>query len=52
MRTSRPLRGYNALLFDLVLKRQLRVRGQRLQDIVFASRRIFEQRRPSVAAEE
>jgi len=35
------VRQYNALLFDLLLKRHLRVKGLRLQDIVFASRRLF-----------
>ena len=37
------IRNYNALMFDLVLKRCLRVKGSRLQDIVFASRRVFHQ---------
>jgi uncharacterized protein len=36
------VRQYNALLFDLLLKRHLRVNGMGLQDIVFASRRLFD----------
>ena len=36
------VRSYNALLFDLLLKRLLRVGGLRLQDIIFASRRVFD----------
>ncbi len=37
------VRKYNALLFDLLLKRLLRVKGLGLQNIVFASRRVFDQ---------
>ena len=36
------VRDYNALLFDLLLKRMLRHHGQGFQDIVFSSRRIFQ----------
>ena len=36
------VRKYNALLFDLLLKRFMRVDGLQLQDIVFASRRLFD----------
>ena len=36
------VRNYNALLFDLLLKRMLRYQGQGFQDIVFASRRVFQ----------
>ncbi|NKB36282.1 MAG: amidohydrolase family protein [Gammaproteobacteria bacterium] len=36
------IRQYNALFFDLLLKRMLRFKGQRFQDVVFASRRVFE----------
>ena len=40
------VRKYNALLFDLLLKRLLRVDGLGLQDVVFSSRRVFEMRSP------
>lgn len=36
------VREYNAILFDLLLKRMLRSGDMRLQDIVFASRRVFD----------
>ena len=35
------VRKYNALFFDLILKRFLRLDGLGLQDIVFSSRRVF-----------
>ena len=35
------IRRHNALLFDLVLKRQMQFNGRRLRDIVFASKRVF-----------
>ena len=35
------LRGFNPLLFDLVLKRRVRWRGARLSDAVFQTRRHF-----------
>lgn len=38
------LREYNALLFDLVLKRSLRVEGAGFQDVVFHSRRLFQRK--------
>ena len=41
------VRKYNALLFDLLLKRLLRADGLGLQDMVFSSRRVFEKRSPS-----
>jgi mannonate dehydratase len=40
------IRKYNALLFDFLLKRYLRVDGLGLQDIVFASRRLFDRQGP------
>jgi uncharacterized protein len=36
------VRGYNALLFDFVLKRNLRRQGKRLSDAVFQTRAFFE----------
>lgn len=39
------IRKYNAILFDLLLKRMLRTAGKRLQDVVFASRRVFDSTR-------
>jgi hypothetical protein len=38
------VRKYNALLFDLLLKRLLRVDGLGFQDIIFSSRRMFDKR--------
>jgi mannonate dehydratase len=38
------IRRHNALLFDFVLKRHLRLDGRRLADAVFATRRFFERR--------
>jgi hypothetical protein len=35
------LRERNALLFDFVLKRSMRVAGRKLSPIVFESRRVF-----------
>ena len=45
--TSRPgallteIRGYNPLLFDLVLKRSLAKERRRFAPLVFESRRVF-----------
>jgi predicted TIM-barrel fold metal-dependent hydrolase len=38
----RDLRRYNALWFDLVLKRRVRIRGDSFDPIVFESRRVFD----------
>jgi len=36
------IRGYNPLLFDLVVKRHLRYQGKALHPVVFESRRLFQ----------
>ncbi|MFQ5993841.1 MAG: amidohydrolase family protein [Acidiferrobacterales bacterium] len=41
------VRRYNALLFDFVLKRHIRVGDKRFQPVVFHSRRVFDQAAPA-----
>ncbi len=42
--TLSAIRPYNALLFDFVLKRSIRLEGRRFAAEIFATRRFFEQR--------